>query len=624
MGAGRQSAAEIRENLAEQLDWRFAERDDARVAQALQRGEAVDAVHTLDEAGLLDGFFEFLKQSQVMDHWLSVTIAAVYRVFLPTIYFILLYGTRVLFGIASSNALPSLLFSNVAVMSLIGFNAWQVAQGMTQRGAKLRTAASEYTLMDPQTLAHTICKASAGELEHLFNGTIRCLAAFGVFMAEAMIAVDGTRVVTTQRFRGCGCLAETKRKRNRQGVMVEFVELIFGWRLIALIDLVTLIPLAIKIVQIQEHEAPYLLELIRQAQANLAPHSRICWLVVDRAYVDGPTLYEVRSLPVGLDQMGIVFVVIAKSNMAARTTALALSTEVPLYERIETVRHGYGRDTWTEEWVTQVKPVTGIRTWTNYRPPKVAGERLKWDDRPALNAVVVILWRNKTPSKDGPRVYLTNGSVHSPWTIVDAYDDRSWVENGLFRNSKQFWRLSRWLPEKSEAGVRSHVTFVMLMVAVATAYRLWDKAQSGATHQVADHQISNTIYRVLVMDTGELTELPTAVDPVPTHLASAIASQTVNEAGDETTVDNKSDFLAHSLLDGQGTLRWRRQLQRENRDKVIVFIGKLYGIFDTHELLVLSGVPLRDLPPHLGSREDILRRYGCVVSAATDARAPDT
>jgi hypothetical protein len=617
MGARKQTAAEIRENLAEQLDWRFAERDDAAVAQALQRGEAVDAVHTLDEAGLLDGFFEFLKESKVMEHWLSGTIEAVYRVFLPTIYFILLYGTRVLFGIASSHALPSLLFSNVAVMSLIGFNAWQVAQGMTQRGAKLRTEPSEYTLMDPQTLAHTICKASARELEHLFNGTIHCLAALGVFMAEAMIAADGTRVVTTQRFRGCGCLAEAKRKRNRQGVMVECVELIFGWRLIALIDLVTLIPLAIKIVQIQEHEAPYLRELVRQAQANLEPYSRIRGLVVDRAYVDGPTLYE-------LDQMGITFVVIAKSNMAARTTALALSTEALLYERIETVRHGYGRDTWTEEWVTQVKPVTGIRTWTNYRPPKVAGERLKWDDRPTLNAVIITLWRNKTPSKDGPRVYLTNGAVDNPWTIVDAYDDRSWIENGLFRNSKQFWRLTRWLPEKSEAGVRSHVTFVMLMVAVATAYRLWDKAQSGATHQVTDHQISNTVYRVLATDTGELTELPAAADPVRAHLASAVASQAINEAGDETTVDKRSDFLAHSLLGGQGTLRWRRQLQRENRDKVIVFIGKLYGIFDTHEFLVLSGVPLRELPPHLGSREDVLHRYGCDVSTATNAHAPDT
>jgi len=617
METRKQTAAEIRENLAEQLDWRFAERDDVSIAQALRRGEPVDAMHTLDEAGLLDGFFEFLKESKIMEHWLTVNIEAVCRVFLPSIYFILLYGTRVLFGIESTNALPNLLFSNVAVMTLIGFNAWQIAQGMTERGAKLRKAASEYTLMDPQTLAHTICKASAGELEHLFNGAIHCLAAFGVFMAEAMAAVDGTRIVTTQHFRGCGCLAESKWKRNRQGVMVEFVELTFGWRLIALIDLVTLIPLAIKIVQIQEHEDPYLLELVQQAQTNLEPYGRIRWLVVDRAYVDGPTLYA-------LDQMGITFVVIAKSNMAARTTALALSTEALLHERIETVRHGYGRDTWTEEWVTRVQPVTGIRTWTNYRPPKVAGKRLKWEERPVLNAVVVTLWRNKTPSKDGPRVYLTNGAVDKPWTIVDAYDDRSWIENGLFRNSKQFWHLTRWLPEKSAAGVRSHVTFVMLMVAAATAYRLWDKAQSGATHQAADQQISNIVHQVLEPDTGELTEMPVATDLVPTHLASTIVPQPMDETGDETNTDKKSDFLAHSLLNGQGTRRWQRQLQRENRDKVIVFIGNQYGIFDTHEFLILSGVPLRVLPPHLGSCADVLRRYDCDVNAATEVHAPDT
>lgn len=616
MGTRVQTAAEIRENLAEQLDWRFAERDDVAVAQALQRGEAVDAMHTLDEAGLMDGFFAFLKESKIMDHWLSVSIEAVQRVFLPSIYFILLYGTRVLFGIASSNALPSLLFSNVAVMSLIGFNAWQVEQGMTQRGAKLRTEASEYSLMDPQTLADTICKASAQELEHLFNGTIRCLAAFGVFMAEVMIAVDGTRVVTTQFFHGCGCQTVFHRQRNRRGVWVECVELVFGWRLIALIDLTTLIPLAIKIVQIQEHEAPYLLALVRQAQANLEPYSRIRWLVVDRAYVDGPTLYE-------LDQMGILFVVIAKSNMAARTTALMLCTQAPIYRRIETVRHGYGRDKWTEEWDTQVKAVTGIRTWSNYRPPKVPGKRLRWKDRPALNAVVVTLWRNKIPSKDGPRVYLTNAPVDDPWTIVDAYDDRSWIENGLFRNSKQFWRLSRWFPEKSEAGVRSHLTFVMLLAATATAYRLWDKAQSGATHQVSA-QVSRTVYQMIATDTGEIIEMPLPVNPVPTHLASVVAPQPPDETGDVTVPNEPPDFLAHSLLGGQGTLRWRRQLQRDNRDKVIVFIGWQYGIFDTHEFLVLSGVPLRKLPPHLGSREDVLRRYGCDASPATNACAPDT
>jgi hypothetical protein len=617
MSTGVQTAAEIRENLAEQLDWRFAERNDIAVAQALHRGEAVEAIHTLDEAGLLDAFFEFLKESKVMDHWLNVNIGAVQRVFLPTIYFILLYGTRVLFGIESSNALPNLLFSNLAVMSLIGFNARQVKQGMTQRGAKLRTGASEYALMDPQTLAGIICKTSAQELEHLFNGTIRCLAALGVFLAEMMVIVDGTQVVTTSRFRGCGCLAITKKRRSRQGVLVEYVELLFGWRLIALVDSTTLIPVAIKIVQIQENEAPCLVELVRQAQANLEPYSRIRRLVIDRAYVDGPSLYQ-------LDQMGIIFVIIAKSNMAARTTALALSAQAPIHERIETVRHGHGNNAWTEEWVTRVKSATDIRSWANYRPPKTPGKNLTWKNRPALNAVVVMLWRNKIPSKDGPRVYLTNGPVDDPWVTFDAYDDRSWIENGLFRNGKQFWRLTRWFPEKTAAGVHSHLTFVMLVVATATAYRLWDKAQSGATHRVSDHQIDSIAHRVVAVDTGEITDLPTPPNPAPTHLASSILPQPIDETDQKTTIDQLGDFLAHSLLGGQGPLHWRRQLQRENRDKVIVFIDQQYAIFDTHEFLVLSGVPLRTLPPHLGSRQDVLHRYGCDACSATDISVPDT
>ena len=46
--------------------------------------------------------------------------------------------------------------------------------------------------MDPQTLAHAVCKISIDALQDLFNGTIRALATFGVFMAEVMVAVDGT------------------------------------------------------------------------------------------------------------------------------------------------------------------------------------------------------------------------------------------------------------------------------------------------------------------------------------------------------------------------------------------------------------------------------------------------
>jgi hypothetical protein len=608
MGYQPQTCADLRANLAEQLDWQFAERDDQAVAQALVSGAGVDAVHTLDEAGLLDGFFAFLQETKVLAHWHSFELKAVQRVFLPAVLLVLLYGVRVLLGIESTNALPQLLLSNVAVMSLMGFTAHQVRHGLSRRGAAARTEASDYALMDPQTLAETISKASATELERLFNGTIHCLAAFGVFMAEVMVAVDGTPVVTPASYVGCGCRRVKRTRRNRAGVEVKEIEFLFGWRLIVLVDLVSLIPLALKLVRIQSHEAPYLLELVRQAQHNLEPYSRIRWLVVDRAYVDGPSLYA-------LHQLGIKFVVIAKTNMKIYATARRLSQRAVIHERVEIRRHGHGDQAWTESLVSRVNGVTDLRDWAAYRPPKQPGKRLARRDRPALNAVVVHQWRNETPS-GGARVYLTNLTVTNPWPVVDAYDDRSWIENGLFRHSKQFWRLTRWFPKKNEAGVRSHLLFVMLMFAVATAYRLWHKQQAEALPQPTDPAPLPITYRQIDPDTGEVTDLPTLPPTSTTHLASQLPLAPDTEpTATPTPATPNPDILAYSLFGGQGTARWRRELTQQNRDKVIVFKGKRYGIFETHELMVLSGMPVRDLPPHLGSPADILRRYGCLPNS---------
>jgi hypothetical protein len=46
-------------------------------------------------------------------------------------------------------------------------------------------------------------------------------------------------------------------------------------------------------------------------------------------------------------------------------------------------------------------------------------------------------------------------------------------------------------------------------------------------------------------------------------------------------------------LGGQGALRWRRQLARDSRDQVLVLVGRQYGIFDIHELLVCPEKGLR-------------------------------
>ncbi|HOT90398.1 MAG TPA: hypothetical protein PLJ78_00220 [Anaerolineae bacterium] len=76
--------------------------------------------------------------------------------------------------------------------------------------------------MDPQTLASTICKAGAAVLADLFNGTIQLLAAAHLFPAQVMAAVDSTQIPTTLHYRGCGQLAVTRRKRQRDGSWLTF------------------------------------------------------------------------------------------------------------------------------------------------------------------------------------------------------------------------------------------------------------------------------------------------------------------------------------------------------------------------------------------------------------------
>src|SRR6266704_4831816 len=116
--------------VQERLHWQVAFRDDARVAQALYAGEEIEEMHELSEAGLLDEFFGFLEEIGMMAVVERLELPGVQRVLVPTVQFVLLYLLKVLFGGQSMNELPRWLFSNVALMELVGFNAHQVEEGL--------------------------------------------------------------------------------------------------------------------------------------------------------------------------------------------------------------------------------------------------------------------------------------------------------------------------------------------------------------------------------------------------------------------------------------------------------------------------------------------------------------
>jgi hypothetical protein len=56
------------------------------------------------------------------------------------------------------NALPRLLFSDEALMQLVGFNAQQIRQGICQRGATRRQGERLPGPICPATLANNIVK----------------------------------------------------------------------------------------------------------------------------------------------------------------------------------------------------------------------------------------------------------------------------------------------------------------------------------------------------------------------------------------------------------------------------------------------------------------------------------
>ena len=57
-----------------------------------------------------------------------------------------------------------------------------------------------------------------------------------------------------------------------------------------------------------------------------------------------------------------------------------------------------------------------------------------------------------------------------------------------------------------------------------------------------------------------------------------------------------------------GWQRWRRQLLEQTRDHVIVCAQGYYGIFHLAEYSLLVGVKLKDVPPGIGTRQDVLAK----------------
>ncbi len=115
-----------------------AMRNDQAILEALEKGEPVDHIQGLNEAGLLDPFFEFLKEADIFPCVKKVSALSYRRVMAPIVLLVLTYMTKILIGVPFMNALPDVLFSKVSIMRLLGFNAHLIENGLCRRGEHAR------------------------------------------------------------------------------------------------------------------------------------------------------------------------------------------------------------------------------------------------------------------------------------------------------------------------------------------------------------------------------------------------------------------------------------------------------------------------------------------------------
>src|SRR5437588_2519927 len=548
---GKDEQAEGPSLIQERLNWKLAYRDDAKVAQGLYAGEEIEEMHELSDAGLLDEFFVFLEEMGMMQAFEQMSLPGAKRMLVPTVQLVLLYLLKVLVGGQSMNELPRVLFSDLGLMELVGFNARQCEDGLTKRGDAQRQTKKKQGPISAQCLADNISKLGEQEMERLFNQMVQLLARRGLFTDKLVVALDGSKLPTPQSYEGCGKLKQTRKvkvKGQPEAVTEEYY--VYGWKVLVLIEVQTRLPLAMKVVKIQEYEGSWLIPLLEQAQRNLGEHAHIETIVIDRGYLDGADLGRVH-------QKGIIFVIVGKANMTVVQDAQGLAKGERARVRERVVGHGHGKQATQQRLRTELVGITALTSYDSYGEAEhtKSAQRRDYVGQP-INAVVVRRWENRVP-KGGGTVYLTNGEVSDPFSVFDTYDWRSVIENGIFKEGKHPWQLLRF-PKRTQAAVVVHCFFTLLVMGLCTAFRLWQA------------QIATT---------------PTLSTEVLPSLSSA-------------------------LLAGEGTARWRQRLREENRDKIIVFIGQAYGIFHLAEFAILTHLPLRRLPSPLGSPQAILQRFG--------------
>jgi len=475
------------QKTTERLIWFTAHKDQAGITREIAEGEDIEEIYGLGNAALFDEFFCFFDELKISDLFKilepksrkrdsNVNFSAV----------LLIYIMRIVCGLPFFWDIKPVILQSQSLMRLVGFNGRQVRKGTSARGTGKSAQASEEVAPEakneipirgpvcPQSIGKYISAIGAAALERFFNGVIRILAERQFFPKRVHGLLDASEIQSTQACQGCGKVSKEKAPelRRRKGRIRKVMETVFGFKVWVVWDANSKLPLAIRFATINVADINLAQEVVGQAISNLGEHARIASLAFDRGFLDGKFMWW-------LDENNIIFQVPAKKNMDVYTDAISLvgTGTRQIRERNRPVGRGKTRRVIIDRWELE-----GIEELTSagFYGERGSGshENSKTFVPNPINAVVVLHdpFTENNPKVD-TMVILTNGPTGKrPWKTYHAYDQRSEIENAMFREGKQGWFMQR-AAKNNAASFRAHVYLTIAVIALTTAFRTWMDAE---------------------------------------------------------------------------------------------------------------------------------------------------
>jgi hypothetical protein len=204
--------------------------------------------------------------------------------------------------IDSVNKIPHVLFGDIGLLMTLGWTAIQIKEGVCKRGKGKHEGP-----VHKDTLPDCLERLGAEEITRCLNDGIKLLRKIGIRFS-GIFALDATDLPTTAKCKGRGAKRIEHKKRDKESKLVVIPEIIYGFKLLLVFDVFNRYVVAARMLQIQENENPYLLEMVDQARKNIGRNA-IRLLLVDRGFLDGGRLWELKH------KRGIDFVIPAKTDM---------------------------------------------------------------------------------------------------------------------------------------------------------------------------------------------------------------------------------------------------------------------------------------------------------------------